>query len=213
MVEVRIHGRGGQGVVTASDLLAMAAFTDGHHAQAFPSFGSERTGAPVVSFCRITDSEIRTREPVLEPDVIVVQDPTLLSVMDVFAGLKPDGYALLNSTKGFDELGLADLVARLPKGHAIALPAFDIAREHVGRPVPNAVMLGGVAALTGLIRLESVVDAIRHRFPGRVGEANASAATAAYDLVASERGGAAADGAPSEAGAEAPADPKENLDA
>lgn len=188
MVEVRIHGRGGQGVVTASDLLAMAAFTDGHHAQAFPSFGSERTGAPVVSFCRIADAEIRTREPVLEPDVIVVQDPTLLPVMDVFAGLKQEGYALLNSTKSFEELGLSGLVERLPKGHAVALPAFDIAREHVGRPVPNAVMLGGVAALTGLIRLTSVTDAIRHRFPGRIGDANVEAATAAYDLVTSLSG-------------------------
>ncbi len=187
MVEVRIHGRGGQGVVTASDLLAMAAFTDGHHAQAFPSFGSERTGAPVVAFCRISDTEIRTREPVLEPDVIVIQDPTLLAVMDVFAGLKPNGYVLLNSTKSFHELGLDDLVASLPPGHAITLAAFDLAREHVGRPVPNAVMLGGVAALTGLIRLQSVVDAIHHRFPGRVGDQNVTAATAAFDLVTSMR--------------------------
>lgn len=163
----------------------MAAFTDGHHAQAFPSFGSERTGAPVVSFCRIADQEIRTREPVLEPDVVVVQDPTLLSVMDVFAGLKPEGFILLNSTKDFNELGLAELVASLPPGHALALPAFDIAREHIGRPVPNAVMLGGVAALTGLIRLDSVIGAICQRFPGRVGDANVAAASAAYDLVAS----------------------------
>lgn len=183
MVEVRIHGRGGQGVVTASDLLAMAAFTDGHYAQAFPSFGSERTGAPVVSFCRIADVQIRTREPVLEPDVIVVQDPTLLSVMDVFAGLKDTGYVLLNSTKDFPELGLVDLVASLPAGHAVALPAFDIAREHLGRPVPNAVMLGGVAALTGLIRLESVIGAIHQRFPGKLGDANVAAASAAYDLI------------------------------
>lgn len=188
MVEVRIHGRGGQGVVTASDLLAMAAFTDGHHAQAFPSFGSERTGAPVVSFCRISDQEIRTREPVLEPDVVVVQDPTLLSVMDVFAGLKPEGFVLLNSTKDFHELGLDELVASLPPGHAITLPAFDIAREHVGRPVPNAVMLGGVAALTGLIALDSVIGAIRRRFPGGVGDANVGAASAAYGLVASRTG-------------------------
>ena len=183
MVEVRIHGRGGQGVVTASDLMAMAAFTDGHYAQAFPSFGSERTGAPVVSYCRITDEEIRTREPVLEPDLIVVQDPTLLSVMDVFAGLKPEGYALVNSTKSFEELGLVHLVDAHPKGHVITIPATDIAREYVGRPLPNAVMLGGVAALTGLIRLESVVEAIHQRFPGKVGDANANAASASYEYV------------------------------
>jgi len=200
MVEVRIHGRGGQGVVTASDLLAMAAFTDGHHAQAFPSFGSERTGAPVVSYCRITDSDIRTREPVLEPDVIVVQDPTLLPVMDVFSGLRDDGFALVNSTKSLEDLGLGHLVEDHLPGHVITIPAFDIAREHVGRPLPNAVMLGGVAALTGLIKLESVVEAIHHRFPGKVGDGNAAAATAAFELVNQEK---ARRGAQAEVGAAA----------
>lgn len=186
MVEVRIHGRGGQGVVTASDLLAMAAFTDGHHAQAFPSFGSERTGAPVVSFCRITDSEIRTREPVLEPDVVIVQDPTLLAVMDVFAGLRPDGYALINSAKSLEELGLSHLEDGRPPGRVVTLPAFEIAKEHLGRPVPNVVMLAGAAALTSLIRLESMTQAIRKRFPGKVGEANVAAATVAYELVSAQ---------------------------
>ena len=100
MTEIRIHGRGGQGVVTAADLMAYAAFADGHHAQAFPSFGSERTGAPVVSYCRIMDKEIRSREPILEPDVVIVQDPTLLAVMDPFSGLKSDGYALVNHGAG-----------------------------------------------------------------------------------------------------------------
>lgn len=183
MVEIRIHGRGGQGVVTASDLVAMAAFADGHHAQAFPSFGSERTGAPVVSYCRIEDREIRTREPVLEPDVVVVQDPTLLPIMNVFAGLKPDGYALINSTKSLEELGLSEMVESHDKDRIVMIPAFDIAREHVGRPVPNAVMLGGMAALTGLIRLDAVSNAIRSRFPGKVGDGNVAAAAAAYDLV------------------------------
>jgi pyruvate ferredoxin oxidoreductase gamma subunit len=184
MVEVRIHGRGGQGVVTAADLLAMAAFTDGHHAQSFPSFGSERTGAPVVSYCRIADVPIRTREPVLEPDLVIVQDPTLLKVMNPFSGLRPEGFAVVNSRKTFEELGLADLVSRHPEGHIIAVPATEIAKEHVGRNVPNAVLLGAVSALTGLIRLSSVIEAIRHRFRGQVGEGNVAAATAAFDLVA-----------------------------
>lgn len=183
---MRIHGRGGQGVVTASDLLAMAAFTDGHHAQAFPSFGSERTGAPVVSFCRIADSEIRTREPVLEPDLVIVQDPTLLAVMDVFAGLRPDGYALINSAKSLGQLGLEHLRQGRPPGRVVTLPAFEIAREHLGRPVPNVVMLAGAAALTNLIGLESMSQAIRRRFPGKVGEANVAAATAAYELVSAQ---------------------------
>lgn len=183
MTEVRIHGRGGQGVVTASDLIAYAAFTDGHHAQAFPSFGSERTGAPVVSYCRISDTEIRTREPVLTPDLVVVQDPTLLPIMDVFSGLAKDGYALVNSGKSIEELGISEVVqAHLP-GHILAIPATELAKKHLGRPLPNAVMLGGAAALTGLVRLESVQKAIKQKFAGKVGELNVAAASAAYDLV------------------------------
>jgi pyruvate ferredoxin oxidoreductase gamma subunit len=99
MFQVRIHGRGGQGVVTAAEMLSVAAFDEGRHAQAFPSFGSERTGAPVVAFCRIDDKEIRLREPIMEPDAIIIQDPTLLHQVDVFAGLKNDGYILINTTR------------------------------------------------------------------------------------------------------------------
>lgn len=183
MVEIRIHGRGGQGVVTASDLIAYAAFAEGSHAQAFPSFGSERTGAPVVAYSRIRDTEIRTREPVLYPDVVIVQDPTLLPIVDVFAGLVDDGYALINSSKTLDELGLADVAAAHPAGHVVTVPASDIAREHTGRTVPNAVLLGALAALTGLYKLESVSSAIMERFPGKVGEMNVAAAQAAYEYV------------------------------
>src|SRR5439155_11620335 len=99
VLQVRFHGRGGQGVVTAAELLSVAAFNDGRHAQAFPSFGSERTGAPVVSFCRIADEPIRTREPVAEPDALIVQDPTLLHQVDVFSGLGEDAYVLINSSR------------------------------------------------------------------------------------------------------------------
>lgn len=183
MVEVRIHGRGGQGVVTASDLIAKAAFSEGRHAQAFPSFGSERTGAPVVAYCRISDRQIRTREPVLHPDLVIVQDPTLLTVLDPFAGLTTDGYVLINSTKRTAELGLTSLQEQQPPGHFMTLPATDIAREHTGRTVPNAVLLGGMAALTGLIRMDSVAEVIVQRFPGPVGEKNVAAARAAYDVV------------------------------
>ena len=92
MLQIRIHGRGGQGVVTAAEMLSIAAFEQGRHAQAFPSFGSERTGAPVVAFCRIDDREIRLREPIVTPDVLIVQDPTLLHQVDVFQGLPANGY-------------------------------------------------------------------------------------------------------------------------
>ena len=109
MFEVRIHGRGGQGVVTATEMLSIAAFEEGRHAQAFPSFGSERTGAPVVAFCRIADKEIRSREPVMKPDALIIQDPTLLRQIDVFAGLKTNGFVLINTKSTFEELGLGEI--------------------------------------------------------------------------------------------------------
>jgi len=99
MLQIRIHGRGGQGVVTAAEMLSIAAFQQGHHARAFPSFGSEHTGAPEVAFCRIDDQEIRLREPILAPDVLIVRDPTLLYQVDVFQGLRPDRDVLINDCR------------------------------------------------------------------------------------------------------------------
>src|SRR5688572_8470657 len=156
MFQVRIHGRGGQGVVTAAEMLSIAAFRQGKHAQAFPSFGSERTGAPVVAYCRIDDKEIRVREPILEPDALIIQDPTLLHQVDVFAGLRPGGYILINTARSFADLGLQDFVGRFK---ARAVPATELAMKHVGRPVPNAALLGAFAALSRLISLQSVAEA------------------------------------------------------
>jgi pyruvate ferredoxin oxidoreductase gamma subunit len=189
MFQVRVHGRGGQGAVTAAELLSIAAFDEGRHAQAFPSFGSERTGAPVVSFCRFDSVPIRTREPVSEPDALIVQDPTLLHQVDLFSGLRPDGYLLLNSGRSLEELGLAEVAARLPAGHALSVPAGEIARRHLGRPLANAALLGGFAAQTGQLRLEPVQEAIRERFPGAGGEANAAAAAECFELVEHAREG------------------------
>jgi pyruvate ferredoxin oxidoreductase gamma subunit len=183
MFQIRIHGRGGQGVVTAAELLSVAAFMEGKHAQAFPSFGSERMGAPVVAFCRIDDREIRSREPIMQPDALIVQDPTLLHSVDLFQGLAPTGYLLLNSSKRFDALGLAEFVSRLPAGHAQSIPATELALTHIGRPIPNAVLLGGFAALTGVLSLGAVCAAIRERFTGAVGDRNVAAATAAYTAI------------------------------
>ncbi len=186
MFQVRIHGRGGQGVVTAAELLSVAAFLEGKHAQAFPSFGSERTGAPVVSFCRIDDEEIRLREPILEPDALIVQDPTLFKAIDVGQGLKPTGYLLVNSNRSLAELQLDAITAKMLAGHALTAPATELALKHVGRPVPNAALLGAFARLTGIVQLESVVAAIRQVFSGKIGEANVAAATEAYNAVAGE---------------------------
>ncbi len=186
MFQVRIHGRGGQGVVTAAEMLSIAAFEEGRHAQAFPSFGSERTGAPVVAFCRIADTEIRLREPIMAPDALIIQDPTLLHQVDVFAGLKPDGYILINTNKTFEELGLAEFVKSHRADRLRTVSATDLALKHVGRPVPNVPLLGGFAAVSGVIRLESVIKAIHDRFSGKVADGNIAAATEAYRIVQQE---------------------------
>lgn len=180
---MRIHGRGGQGAVTAAEMLSVAAFREGRHAQAFPTFGSERTGAPVVSFCRMDDRPIRLREPITEPDAVIVQDPTLLHQVDVFGGLTETGYALVNSSRSVAEMGVAELAARLMPDRMVTVPATELAREHLGRPLPNAALLGGFAALTGQVSLDAVVAAIRSRFHGGVGDGNAAAATATYQHV------------------------------
>ena len=187
MFQVRFHGRGGQGVVTAAELLASAAFGEGRHAQAFPSFGSERMGAPVVSFCRISDRPIRTREPVTDPDALVIQDPTLLHQPDLLAGLSPDGYMLVNSTRDFGELGLAGLGAQHSQDRLLVVPATALALTRLGRPLPGAAMLGGFAALTGAVGLDAVLAAITERFTGTVAAGNAAVAQAAFDFVTSER--------------------------
>ncbi|MGB5103862.1 MAG: 2-oxoacid:acceptor oxidoreductase family protein [Steroidobacteraceae bacterium] len=184
MFQVRIHGRGGQGVVTAAELLSVAAFREGRHAQAFPSFGSERTGAPVVAFCRIDDRPIRLREPVLAPDALIIQDPTLLHQVDVFGGLVPNGYVLINTTRSLEELGLGEFLADFDPSHICTVPATELALKHVGRPVPNAALLGGFAAIAGRISLESVNAAIGEKFGTKIAAANVAAATESYDCVA-----------------------------
>jgi len=188
MLQIRIHGRGGQGVVTAAEMLSIAAFEQGRHAQAFPSFGSERTGAPVVAFCRIDDREIRLREPIIAPDVLIVQDPTLLHQVDVFQGLEPQGYVLINSRRSFDELGLGEMTQRFRQERLITVPASDIATRHIGRPLPNAVLIGAFAALSGLLAMDAVDKAIHAKFKGRIGDANVAAAVAAFDYVQSLTG-------------------------
>jgi pyruvate ferredoxin oxidoreductase gamma subunit len=191
--QIRLHGRGGQGVVTGAEMLSVAAFLQGRHAQAFPSFGSERTGAPVVAFCRIDDKEIRLREPIMEPDALIIQDPTLLHQVEVFSGLQPHGYILINTSRSFEELGIGEFASGFRPARLCTVPATELAVKHVGRPLPNAALLGGFAAVTGLLGLDSVAAAIRDKFSGRVAEGNIAAATAAYDIVKREMEGAPAD--------------------
>jgi pyruvate ferredoxin oxidoreductase gamma subunit len=184
--EVRIHGRGGQGVVTAAEMLSLAAFREGRHAQAFPSFGSERMGAPVMAFCRIDDRPIRLREPVLTPDALIIQDATLLHQVNLFEGLTRDGFVLLNSAREPHEMGLDEMVAGHHPERWCTVGASELAMKHVGRPLPNAALLGGLAALTRVVSLESIEAAIREKFSGAVAEKNCAAAAGAYGLVLEE---------------------------
>jgi pyruvate ferredoxin oxidoreductase gamma subunit len=177
---VRIHGRGGQGVVTAAELLSTAAFADGLESQAFPSFGSERMGAPVVAFCRIDERPIRLREPIAEPDAVVIQDATLLHHVDLFGGLVADGYALINSRRTIEELGLCELYARQRRERVVSVPASELARARLGRPIPNAALLGALAALTGIVSMDALARAIEGRFSGAARAGNAAAASDAY---------------------------------
>jgi len=186
MFQTRIHGRGGQGVVTAAEMLSVAAFREGRYAQAFPSFGSERTGAPVVAFCRIDDRTIRLREPIMQPDALIIQDPTLLHQVDVFGGLVQDGYILINTSRSFSELGLGEFVQGFHAEHLCTVPATEFALKHVGRPLPNAALLGGFAAVSGRIAIDSVLAAIRETFPPKVADGNVAAARAAYEYVLGE---------------------------
>jgi pyruvate ferredoxin oxidoreductase gamma subunit len=173
MYAVRLHGRGGQGIVTTAELLAVAVFGEGGHAQAFPTFGSERTGAPVAAYCRIGSVPIRTHEPITHPDALIVADPTLFGQVDVLAGLRPGGLVIVNAADLPEILNGSDAEI-----HCVS--ATEIARRHVGRPVPGTALLGAFAALTGRVGLPALLGAIGQRFPASVAAANAAAAQEAY---------------------------------
>ena len=181
MFQVRIHGRGGQGVVTAAEILSVAAFLDGHEAQAFPAFGAERMGAPLMAFCRIDERPIRLREPVTTPDAVIVQDPTLLHTgIDLFGGLAAGGYVLINAEAAAAGLTLPPALPELPGGHVRTVAASRIAQQRIGKPLPNAALLGALVALTGVVTMESLLAAIRQKFPAHTGELNAAAADDAF---------------------------------
>ena len=137
----------------------------------------------MVAFCRIADKEIRLREPIMSPDAVIIQDPTLLRQIDVFAGLKRDGFILINTKSTFEELGLSDYVREWPANRLCTLAATDLGLKHVGRPVPNVPLLAGFAALSGEVKLESVCKAIEAKFSGKVAQGNIAAATEAFQSV------------------------------
>jgi pyruvate ferredoxin oxidoreductase gamma subunit len=183
MFQIRIHGRGGQGVVSASELLAVAAFEEGKYSQSFPSFGSERMGAPVQAFARISDIPITTREPVMEPDMLIIQDPTLFHSVNVFEGVKTDGYLLINSSRTPEQLGIAEFTSKYPAHHVITMPATELALKYIKQAKPNTVLLGAFAAMSQMVKVPALEKAIEDKFSSRIARPNIAATIAGYKLV------------------------------
>ncbi len=176
LVEIRWHGRGGQGAVTSTELLARAAINEGKYAQGFPSFGPERRGAPVAAFDRIDPNvPIRVRAEIAEPDVVIVLDPTLLNVVDVTAGLKPRGALVINTRKSLAEIeeSFGD------KWQLAVINATVIAREVVGVPIVNTTMLGALLKIAPVVTMDSLVAPLEQRF-GRLAGRNIDAMKRAF---------------------------------
>ncbi len=166
MIEVRIHGRGGQGNVVAAYLLATAAIDEGRFGQAFPAFGAERRGAPVVSFVRIADQPLRRHNQVQTPAFLIIQDQALLHVPGVTEGLLTGGGILVNSNLDSETLSQQTGI------NLITLPADSLSQKYLKRPVPNTALLAAFLSLTELLPLEALVKALSHRFAGSLLEDN-----------------------------------------
>ncbi len=175
MIEVRFHGRGGQGAVTSAELIAQAAISEGLYAQAFPNFGPERRGAPVLSFLRVSEKPIRLRAKVYQPDTIVILDPTLLSSVNPAEGLKKDGLVVINSNKSEE-----DLRAIFPGFRIASVDASRIAREEMGVPITNTTMLGSLIRATSIVDLASLDLPTKERF-GLIAQKNVNAYTRAFN--------------------------------
>ena len=177
MKEIRLHGRGGQGSVTAAEIIAVAAFEDKRFSQAFPAFGVERRGAPVMAFARIADTPIRIRSQIYEPDYVIVQDVSLLDVVNVASGLKSDGKIIINTDRPKGSLKLDT------KAEIITIDATKIAMEILGRPIVNTTMLGAFCGASKEVSLESLFTAISERFHGELGKKNLLAIKTAFEGV------------------------------
>lgn len=177
LIEIRWHGRGGQGAVTSAELVAQAAINEGKYAQAFPAFGAERRGAPVVAFIRInSDEPIRVRAEVAEPDVVVVLDPGLLRIENVTSGLKANGMVVVNTKKQPEQIRQDFSI----NWSLATVDATTIARELLGVPIVNTSMVGALLRATGVVKLESLFEPLRQRF-GRLAERNINAMKRAYE--------------------------------
>ena len=181
ITDVRFHGRGGQGVVTASRLLAEAALAEGKFVHAFPGFGPERARAPVEGYTRISPTKFHQKNQVYNPHIIVIQDSTLLESVDVLSGFQPGGHILVNNPD--EEYVKQRLNLEDPTAHLSVVDATKIALGTIGRPIANTVMLGTVAKMTGIVSLDSIVQATKGFFKGEIGVKNAEAIKLAYEEV------------------------------
>ncbi len=179
LIEVRFHGRGGQGVVTAADILAIAAFKEGYYTLSFPMFGAEKRGTPVVSFLRVSDEPIVERDEVYNPDYVVILDPTVIESVNVLAGIKDGGTVVANYPKGSEELK-AELKADGLNVRILTINATKMAMEILGRPITNTTMVGAFAGATKLVKLETLLETIREWFKGELAEKNAKLVEEAY---------------------------------
>jgi 2-oxoacid:acceptor oxidoreductase gamma subunit (pyruvate/2-ketoisovalerate family) len=184
ILEVRWHGRGGQGAWTASELLARAAIAEGKHIQSFPEFGPERMGAPVTAFTRISTEPIRLHCSVTNPDVVAVLDPTLLKSVKVADGLSEDGGNIIVNTK--EEPSAVRKLLSSDKGKLWTVPASEISMKILGMAITNTAMLGAVARVTGIVNLETVERMIKERFRPDVAAKNFAVVKEAYQEVKSE---------------------------
>jgi pyruvate ferredoxin oxidoreductase gamma subunit len=180
MIEVRWHGRGGQGAVTSVELLAIAAIGTGKYAQGFPSFGPERRGAPVAAFSRIDDKQIKVRSGIYKPDVVIVLDASLIGMENVTDGLKPDGILIVNTPKTPEEVKKALNFS----GTVATVDGTGIARKEMGVPIANTTMIGALIKMTKVMELSDMNDAIVHRF-GRIAQKNLASMKRAYDEIKS----------------------------
>jgi len=166
MKQIRLHGRGGQGVVTAAELIAIAAYHDGHQAQAFPSFGVERTGAPIQAFARIDDKFIRNREQVYHPDILIILDPSLIGLVDMTSDCDKNVKIIVNTSQAAEELGLtfSPKKEKIPLENIYAVNASKIAMEILGRNLANTTILGVLAKAIDLVSINGLREAIREKF-------------------------------------------------
>jgi len=179
MIEIRWHGRGGQGGVTSAELLAKAAYVDGYEGvQAFPYFGAERRGAPVKAFTRISHEVINVRSQIYTPDIVAVLDAGIIDLIDVSEGLAEEGKIIVNTPKTPNDYDFGNATIYTYDGTGIALKHGLLV---AGLPVVNTTMLGAFAKATGLVKLETVQKVIKDNWPGKVGERNAEGAKEAYD--------------------------------